>query len=115
MENMKGLKQADLARKLKIDRQLVNKWVHGQVGRLTPKNLFALADVLNVDARWLAFGPPESPLKGRRLTIEDNEILEIAAALKPKTRDAWVSSGREWVRLTAEASVSNPFVARRKQ
>lgn len=107
--------QSDLARRVRVNRQLVHKWVSGQVDELTPTLLFRLADVLKVSARWLALGPPISPTKSRQMSIDEVELLDIASALKQRDREAWISSGRAMVRLTAEASAGNPFPLRRKQ
>lgn len=104
----------DLARRMKVNRQTVHTWVRGKRAKLTPEMLFKLADALNVNAKWLALGPPNMPSKPKHLAPDDNELIEIARALDDATRDQWLSSGRTMVRLTARASTANPFPARHK-
>lgn len=51
----KGWKQAELARRSGLDRQLIGSYWHGKT-RPSRDNLIALADALEVDPRWLAGG-----------------------------------------------------------
>lgn len=113
-----GLKnQADLARKMKVHRQTVNKWFTGDSDDMTPALLFKLSDALNVSPRWLALGPPESPVKPQVLDPESSEVLQIKETLENASQDAkeqWLSQGRGLVRVVAPKSAANPFPSKVK-
>lgn len=47
---------SELARRMKVNRQTVHRWLDGQGDKLTPEMLFKLGDALNVNVRWLALG-----------------------------------------------------------
>jgi len=102
-------KPVELARRLRVPRQTVSSWMTGEREALTPAMLFKLADVLNVNPRWLALGPPHSPVAMRSISPQDEELLQIKDALEGDVRDQWISSGRTMVRLTARRSAANPF------
>lgn len=109
---------SDLARKMKVNRQTVHRWVDGQGEKLTPEMLFNLADALNVSPKWLALGPPESPVPPRQLDPDTTEIIQIKEALERAKNDEalsqWVSHGRTLVKILAPASTSNPFPIKNK-
>lgn len=52
----KGISQSELARRVGLTRASVNAYTMGRVVYIRPHNLFAIADALNVSARWLATG-----------------------------------------------------------
>lgn len=53
----RGITKADLSRLSGVSKQNIGHLTHGtSKGRVTPETLFALADTLKVEARWLAFG-----------------------------------------------------------
>jgi transcriptional regulator with XRE-family HTH domain len=113
---------AELARRAKLHRQAVHKYLAGENEKLTPEKLFKLADALRVNARWLAFGPPESPTPSRSLDPEAEELVQIKETLdradNPKARDArdtWLSHGRDLVRILTPASSANPFPKRKQR
>lgn len=101
----------DLARKMKINRQTVHKWMTGRSDKLTPDMLFKLADALEVNARWLALGAPYSPLKMRQIDPETAELVALRENLPPQLRDAFLSHGRELLKLSDTATRANPFPA----
>jgi len=107
---MRGISTpAALARKMKLPRQTIQKWIEGSVTRLEPENLFALADALGVSARWLGIkdGPPQKPLV---LDLEQNKVLEVYEALNDEAlRDAWLQSGAALIGKTQPASAAHPF------
>lgn len=108
---------AELAKKLRIHRQTVHKWVDGQSDKLTPEYLFALADALQVNPRWLAFGPPESPVQPQTLDPEQAEVVQIKTTLEhasPEAKDQWLTSGRSLVKIVAPKSTANPFTTKVK-
>lgn len=110
---MSGLKNpSELARKMNIHRQTVHKWMNGEVTDLTPEMLFRLSDTLNVNARWLALGPPNSPVKPVTLDPDLMELLQLRKALdevNPEATEKWISDGRELVELISPKSKANPF------
>lgn len=108
---------ADLARKAKLHRQAVHKYLNGENEKLTPEKLYKLADALKVNPRWLAFGPPESPVPPRTIDPAAAELIQIRETLeKAESRDAkvaadnWVTAGRDLVRILTPTSSANPFV-----
>lgn len=107
---------AELARRAKLHRQMVHKYLTGENEKLTPEKLFRLADALKVNPRWLAFGPPESPVPPTTLDPEAAEIVQIKATLDASpsrealdARDNWVTAGRNLVRILTPTSPANPF------
>ena len=106
-----------LAKALDVHRQTVFKWLNGEVEDLTPEMLFKLADVLDVNPRWLYAGPPESPIKPRVLDPEQEELVQIKESLEkasPQAKDQWLSNGRSLVQIVAPTSRANPFPAKAK-
>lgn len=104
---------AELARRMKLNRQTVHRWVAGE-GDPTPELLFKLSDVLQCNARWLALGHPESPVKPMTPTPEQAEVLDIFTRLPPAAQETWMTNGRDLLRLLTPASVNNPFAPIRK-
>lgn len=68
----KRLKQADLGRRAGIDRRLISAYWNG-TKRATGENLIALADALEVDARWLLLG---SEGTARQVIDEIDRLIE---------------------------------------
>lgn len=102
---------------MKVNRQTVHRWVSGEGDKLTPEMLFSLSDALNVNARWLALGAPNSPVKPRSLDPESEEVVQIKRELtkhNPEAHEQWVSQGRMLVKLLTPRSVSNPSQSRTK-
>lgn len=100
---------SDLARKMGVSRQTVQNWISGRSDKITPDMLYKLCDAVNVNGRWMALGPPHSPVKPTFLTPDDGEVLEISRALDDATREQWVSVGRSLVRAATPASKANPY------
>lgn len=112
---------AELARRAKIHRQAVHKYLNGENEKLTPEKLYRLSDALNVNARWLALGPPHTPVKPKFLDPDMHELVQIKETLDKVDSDhareaieAWVSHGRNLVKLLTPASPANPFPTKRK-
>lgn len=108
---------AELARRMKINRQTVYRWTDGQGDKLTPEMLFKLSDALGVNPRWLALGPPETPVPPSQLDHETQELIQVRDALhnaNPDAKDQWVSQGRDLVKLVAPKSIANPFPVKTK-
>ena len=109
---------ADLGRRMKVNRQTVHRWINGEGDKLTPEMLFKLADALKVNPRWLALGPPHSPVPPHIPSPDQAEVLQIHQALdqleRGDAKDTWLSSGRDLVRILTPASPNNPFPPKRK-
>ncbi len=109
----KGIKRPiDLAKRMRLPRQTIHSWLNGARTELTPALLFHLADTLGVNPRWLALGPPNSPVPPRALEPDDEEMMQIKKTLDAEAREHWISAGRQMVRLTAKRSIANPFPAK---
>lgn len=101
--------QSELARRMKVNRQTVHKWLNGEVHSLESALLFRLSDVLNVNPRWLALHAG-SPIKRREMTEETLQLVELYEALAPALRDAWVSSGNALLVGNEKPSKASPFL-----
>lgn len=110
-----GIKNpAELARRMGIPRQTVYRWINGEGDKLTPRMLYKLADTLNTNARWLAEGPPWSPVRPRHLTPEQNMLIDIYSQLTPELREEWIRTGNTLVRLSSPTSAANPFPIKKR-
>lgn len=105
---------SQLARKMKVNRQTVHRWVAGEGDKLTPEMLFKLADALLVNPRWLAMGAPHSPVPPHIPSVNEAEVLEVYGRLPEAAKDTWISNGRDLVRILTPVSSGNPFSTRRK-
>lgn len=101
--------EAELARRLKINRQTVHKWLSGEVKTIDPETLFRLAAVLELDPQWLATkeGAPQKP---ERVTLEHKRLIELYNALPAHMRRAWLKSGDALLAETGETSAAQPFI-----
>ena len=64
---------AELARRVNLSRSAVSQIINGETKAPKPENLFAIADALGYEARWLATG------KGpRRKSDTDQDILDLS-------------------------------------
>lgn len=104
---------SELARRMGVSRQTVQNWVTGRTDKLTPEMLYKLCDAVNVNGRWMALGPPHSPVRPRFLTPDEDEILQIARELPEEAREQWVSIGRTLVRANPSPSPANPYPDRK--
>lgn len=111
---------SELARRAKLHRQAIHKYLNGENEKLTPDKLFRLADALKVNPRWLAFGPPESPVQPRAVDPEASELIQIKETLEQTgteaakaARESWITHGRNLVRILTPASPANPFPPRK--
>lgn len=105
--------QSDLARKMKVNRQTVNRWFTGEGTKPEPETLVRLADALKVSIRWLARGEGEMAQESR-LSSQESEVLALWKALPQAAKEHWLSQGRDLSTLLSPNGANNPFSARRK-
>jgi len=82
-----GKTQTEVARHAKIGRGAISAIVRGRTKHPQPEHLFAIADALGVEPRWLATGRgPRNKDKG--LSQDQREWLEMYDQLPPDKRQA---------------------------
>jgi transcriptional regulator with XRE-family HTH domain len=67
LRNSKDLSQEKLGAAIGVGKQTVSSWENDAVKNMELRHLFALADALNVDPRWLALGHRDrlcAPIQG---------------------------------------------------
>lgn len=106
---------AELARRMKVNRQTVHRWIAGEGDKLTPEMLFRLADALEVNPQWLALGAPHSPVKPHIPSVEESELIALYEKLPAAAKESWVSSGRDLIKLLTPSSKTDPFATSRKK
>jgi hypothetical protein len=83
-------------------------WLGSDKPRISPKNLFLLSDLLNVNARWLA-----TRERGMSKPIyPDDEIqplIDAWGALNPAAREELVREANKLLRVQGVPSAANPF------
>lgn len=102
----------ELARRLRLPRQTVHRWLAGNIKNLTYDNLFRLADLLNVSARWLAIGDVD-PSKYLVKDEQEVEMMAVIREMSAHTRAQWLAIGRSLLGLQAGAQGTpvNPYSA----
>ena len=63
------VKKAHLAKACGVAPAAVTQWISGQTKGMKPENLFAAADFLGIEPRWLATG--EGPMRVNRQNLVD--------------------------------------------
>ncbi len=91
----------DLARRLGLPRQTVHRWLQGSIKNMTYENLFRLADLLNVSARWLAVGDVD-PSKYIVKDEQEVEMMAIIRDMSHHTRTQWLAIGRSLLAVHAD-------------
>lgn len=81
-----GYSKAELARRLGLTRATIGAWLHGRSVNIRPDNLFALADVLEIEARWLATG--QGPRERQVLSREQRRLVDAYHKLDPSEQNA---------------------------
>lgn len=104
---------SDLARRLKLRRQTVTKWVNDEVTFLEPKYLFPLADALEMNPRWLSIRQGD-PQPAKTVSPDAQRVLDLYGALNPGVRDSWLQSGDALLKAAGETSTAQPFKSRQR-
>jgi hypothetical protein len=83
-------------------------WLRHKEPKISPKNLFLLSDLLNVNARWLALnqGSMSKPI------TPDMEIQTVVDAwnnLSPAAREELVKEAEKLLRVQGTTSAASPF------
>lgn len=81
-----GLSQAEFARRVGIHRATVGDWVKGRSADPKLDAIFSAADVLRVQAQWLATG--HGPKERLQLTPENLSLVAAYQKLTQDERDA---------------------------
>jgi transcriptional regulator with XRE-family HTH domain len=104
---------SELARRVKLNRQTVHKWWSGEVDTIDLENLFRLADVLEVDPRWL--GTKEGdPQPQQRVTPELRQLIATYQAMDDRDRRVWQRNGTAMLEESGKTSSAQPFKPKSK-
>ena len=99
------LTQEQLASKSGVTKGAVSQWEQGVIKSLNAISLFALADALEVNARWIAMGdrPPTRPA---HVTPEESDLLVTFRSLNAAAQEELLSKAHEYQRITNQAAPS---------
>lgn len=73
------ISQAELARRIKVERATVNNWLKGKATEINAPAALLLAKEFNLNPYWVVFG--HQPMEGNFQTILSNEQIEILRLL----------------------------------
>lgn len=89
-----GMKSvAELGRRIGLPRQTVHRWINGDTKNMTHENLYKVADVLQVRARWLAVGDTAPT----QIDLGEGDVVGLIKtyeAMSPEAREQWLAIGR---------------------
>jgi transcriptional regulator with XRE-family HTH domain len=94
---------AELGRRLDLPRQTVHRWLNGDTKNMTHTNLYKLADVLQVRARWLVLGDSVTD----HVDWADGDIrglVQVFQTLPASAREQWMAIGRTLQNMPAVAN-----------
>ena len=77
---------AAIARAIGVSRATIGDWKKGRTKDFKLENLFAIADELNVSARWLATG--KGPMRDPLQTPKISSVIDALSTVSPTTQDA---------------------------
>jgi len=106
-----GMKSvAELGRRIGLPRQTVHRWINGDTKNMTHENLYKVADVLQVRARWLAVGDT-SPVQ---IDLGEGDVVGLIKtyeAMSPAAREQWLAIGRTLLNMhnVGKATVLEPY------
>ncbi len=106
-----GMKSvAELGRRIGLPRQTVHRWINGDTKNMTHENLYKVADVLQVRARWLAVGDT-SPVQ---IDLGEGDVVGLIKtyeAMTPAAREQWLAIGRTLLSMhnVGKATILEPY------
>lgn len=83
-------------------------WMTGKRSKLTPELAYLVADKLEVNARWLILGPPNTPERPIYLTPDEVGLLDVYRALGPEMGHQWLLNGKALAKLAGKILKSIP-------
>ena len=106
---MKGWTQAELSAKTGLTRATVSDWERNEIQNLRMPNLFKLAEVLDVNAKWI--GINQGPMHRRAINDEQEyELLTLYRTLRAEARLALLSVAKSMQTAdTQKATAQQPF------
>lgn len=108
-----GMKSvAELGRRIGLPRQTVHRWINGDTKNMTHENLYKVADVLQVRARWLAVGDTAPT----QIDLGEGDVVGLIKtyeAMSPSAREQWLAIGRTLlsVHTAGKATTVDPYPA----
>jgi hypothetical protein len=83
-------------------------WLKHKDPKISPRNLFLLSDVLNVNARWLALneGSMAKPIMAE---MEAQELFDAWDNLGPAAREELIKEAQKLLRVQGTATPASPF------
>lgn len=108
-----GMKSvAELGRRIGLPRQTVHRWINGDTKNMTHENLYKVADVLQVRARWLAVGDT-SPVQ---IDLGEGDVVGLIKtyeAMSPAAREQWLAIGRTLLNMhnVGKGTTVDPYPA----
>ena len=90
---VRGWSSVELARRAKVTKAAVSDWESGKTKNLRLDNLFALCDLLNINARWLSTGAGV-PTRQLIQSDEESELLVVYRELNKGAQKALLGVAR---------------------
>ena len=79
-----------------ITPEAVRKWEKDQVKNLEIANLYALADIFDINAKWIALGPlKNSPLRPLFPSEAEKELVSMFRQMTETSRTALLALGKQ--------------------
>lgn len=106
---------AKYGKKHPVSRQTFYDWFKSEKPKIAIPSLYALADLLDVNARWLALMPhPElgQMTKPIFLTPDIKMLTDAYLALGPTGRDELIKQANRLLAIQGETSSAHPFKAK---
>jgi transcriptional regulator with XRE-family HTH domain len=106
-----GMKSvAELGRRIGLPRQTVHRWINGDTKNMTHENLYKVADVLQVRARWLAVGDTAPA----QIDLGEGDVvglIKIYESMPSAARDQWLAIGRTLLSMhtVGKGTVVDPY------
>ncbi|MGE0560002.1 MAG: helix-turn-helix transcriptional regulator [Burkholderiales bacterium] len=106
-----GMKSvAELGRRIGLPRQTVHRWINGDTKNMTHENLYKVADVLQVRARWLAVGDTAPT----QIDLGEGDVVGLIKtyeALSPAAREQWLAIGRTLLSMhnPGKGTIADPY------